>query len=217
MVEKYFAIGDIHGSFRHLENLFPTLPLDRERDTLVFLGDYINRGPQVREVIDFICALKKEGYRIVPLMGNHEYLLLEYAKSQSNSLLPYLRNLGLYSTLSAYGGASLRQLGDLSFLPREHREFLASLLPYFATDDYLFVHAGIKFGVALEDQTMANLCESRERFIYKKTGLDKKIIFGHTPFESPLVREDKVGIDTGAVYGNYLTALELPAFRFYHG
>lgn len=213
---KIFAIGDIHGCHKNLEHLFKIIPFNKREDTLLFLGDYINRGPRVKEVLELILNLRGENIKIIALMGNHEHLLLEYHKTRFKSLLPYLRNLGIENTLASYGGASLNQLGELSFMPETHKSFLLSLLPYYETREYIFVHAGIKPGYSLEQQDLADFLEMRDQFLQAKTGLNKRVIFGHTPFASPLVLKDKIGIDTGAVYGNYLTALELPRLRFYH-
>ena len=213
---KIFAIGDIHGCSAKLSLLLERLPLDPLHDTLVFLGDYLDRGPDVKGVLDQICRLRREGVRVVPLMGNHEFLLLEYHKSGDQALLPYLRGLGLEKTLESYGGASLPQLTSLSFLPPEHRAFLDSLLPYWATEEYLFVHAGLRQGRSLAEQSISDLCEIREPFLSSDVDFGRRVIFGHCPFATPLVTPFKIGIDTGAVYGNLLTAVELPALRFYH-
>jgi serine/threonine protein phosphatase 1 len=214
--EKIFAIGDIHGCADKLRLLLERIPFDAGRDTLVCLGDYLDRGPDVKGVFDQLCRLRAEGVQLKALMGNHEYLLLEYHRSQDAALLPYLRRLGMEKTLASYGGASLAQLGDLAFMPREHRDFLASLLPYWETDEYIFVHAGLRFEQPLSEQDISDLCEVREPFLSDERDYGKRIIFGHTPFVTPFVTAGKIGIDTGAAYGNLLTAVELPSLRFYH-
>ncbi|MFA7382483.1 MAG: metallophosphoesterase [Desulfurivibrionaceae bacterium] len=213
---KIFAIGDIHGCAAKLSLLLKRLPFDPNRDTLVFLGDYLDRGPQVKEVLEQICRLRREGVRIVPLMGNHEFLLLEYHRTGDQALLPYLRGLGLENTLESYGGASLAQLTSLAFLPPEHRAFLDSLLPYWETEDYIFVHAGLRHDQPLAEQDISDLCEVREPFLNAEIDYGKRVIFGHSSFATPLVTPYRIGIDTGAVYGNLLTAVELPGLRFYH-
>lgn len=213
---KIFAIGDIHGCADKLKTLLARIPFDVSRDTLVVLGDYLDRGPGVREVLDQLCRLRAAGAHLVALMGNHEYLLLEYQRRNDAALLPYMRKLGLENTLESYGGASLAQLGDLSFMPGEHRDFLASLLPYWETEEYVFVHAGLRFDQPLGEQEISSLCEVREPFLAEERDYGKRIIFGHTPFATPLVTPNKIGIDTGAAYGNLLTAVELPDLRFYH-
>ena len=213
---KIFAIGDIHGCADQLRRLLERLPFDAGRDTLVFLGDYLDRGPDVKGVLDQLCRLRAEGVHLQALMGNHEYLLLEYHRSQDAALLPYMRRLGMEKTLESYGGASLAELGALAYMPAEHRDFLASLLPYWETDEYIFVHAGLRFGHPLSEQDLSDLCEVREPFLSDERDYGKRIIFGHTPFVTPLVTAGKIGIDTGAAYGNLLTAVELPGLRFHH-
>lgn len=216
MKGNIFAIGDIHGCADKLARLLGRLPFDRARDTLVVLGDYLDRGPQAKQVLDQLCDLRGQGVHLVALMGNHEYLLREYHRSGDQTLLPYLRQLGLQETLESYGGASLPELAALSFLPAAHREFLDALLPYWETEEYLFVHAGLRPEVPLTEQSMADLCEVREPFLRDDHDYGKRVIFGHTPFATPLVTPHKIGIDTGAAYGHLLTAVELPALRFYH-
>ncbi|MFZ5775235.1 MAG: metallophosphoesterase [Thermodesulfobacteriota bacterium] len=213
---RVFAIGDIHGCAEKLATLLGRLPFDPARDTLVFLGDYLDRGPDVRGVLDILCRLREDGVRIKPLVGNHEYLLLSYHRSPDQTLLPYMRRLGLEQTLESYGDASLAGLAALAFLPQAHREFLFSLLPYWETDEYLFVHAGLRHDLAVSDQEISDLCEVREPFLLEERDFGKRVIFGHTPFATPLVTMNKIGIDTGAVYGGLLTAVELPSLHFYH-
>ncbi len=211
--EKIFAIGDIHGCHRQLVELMARLPFDRRRDTLVFLGDYINRGPQSRQVIDYLLDLKAECERAVFLMGNHEYALLAYAASGDVQILHRLRAIGVEATLKSYGNASMRRLRDLSFLPPAHLNFLRSLQFSFRSGTFLFVHADTGDGDS--DRPYQQLTSRRLASAGVPPGGDT-VIFGHTAFETPLVAPGRIGIDTGAVYGNLLTAVELPSLRFYH-
>ncbi|HIJ89967.1 MAG: metallophosphoesterase [Desulfobulbaceae bacterium] len=213
---KIFAIGDIHGCAAKLELLLNRLPFDRAQDTLVFLGDYLDRGPDAKGVLDQICQLRAEGVHVVTLMGNHEYLLLEYHQSGDQVLLPYLRRLGMENTLESYGCASPSGLVSLNFMPKEHRDFLASLLPYWETEEYIFVHAGLRHDQPLVDQDISDLCEVRDPFLSHDRDYGRRVIFGHTPFATPLLTPYRTCIDTGAVYGNLLTAVELPGLRFHH-
>lgn len=213
---KIFAVGDIHGCADKLKLLLARLPFDRAHDTLVFLGDYLDRGPDTRGVLDQLCQLRTDGAHVIALMGNHEYLLLEYHRSGDQALLPYLRRIGMEKTLESYGGASLSELTSLDFMPGEHREFLASLLPYWETEEYIFVHAGMRHDQPLAEQDISDLCEVREPFLSQERDYSKRVIFGHTPFSFPLHTPFRTGIDTGAAYGNLLTAVELPNLLFHH-
>lgn len=212
--ERIFAVGDVHGSCNRLERLLERLPYRAGRDTLVFLGDYIDRGGQSRKVIDLVCRLQDEG-RVIALLGNHEHLLLEYHRTGGAQLLSGLRRQGVEASLESYGCRDLRDLRSLSFLPERHRRFLFSLPLYWETEDYVFVHAGVVPGLALARHTAAQVCETRELEGGSEL-LVKTVVFGHTPFLTPLVTEKRIGIDTGAAYGNMLTAVELPGRVFYH-
>lgn len=213
---KIFAIGDIHGCYEKLRELMERIPYDPQQDTLVFLGDYIDRGPQSREVLTYLCQLRREAEKVVMLMGNHEYLMLEYHRSGDPALLPFLRQLGIDKTLNSYGVNHPQSLQDMLFLPAEHRDLLDSLLPYWETEDYIFVHAGLDPNLSLAQHDLSTLCETRAAFITDEHDYGKLVIFGHTAFDMPFVTPTRIGIDTGAVYGNLLTAVELPARIFYH-
>lgn len=213
---RIFAIGDIHGCRQKLESLLDHLPYDRERDLLVFLGDYINRGPESRGVIDLLCGLRRDGGHLITLMGNHEYLLLEYQRSADPALIPLLRKLQIETTLASYGLKDLNRLHRLTGLPEEHRQFLAALRISYETETHIFVHAGLYPGVPLAEQEPSAMMEVRDVFLSSAHDFGKVVVFGHNTFQTPLVTRTKIGIDTGAVYGNMLTALELPAMVFHH-
>lgn len=223
---KIFAIGDIHGCAQQLAALIDRLPFDPERDTLVFLGDYINRGPDTKAVLDILLGLKKSCADIHFLKGNHEQELLEYTATGHVDSLRTLREMGVEATVESYGGR-IHSLTGLGFFPVEHREFLHSLKFFHLADDYLFIHADINKELLrcpiIESEHRqqrhvmeAGLLSSRRLAQDKTTAIDTMIVFGHIPFASPLVLGDRLGIDTGAVYGNMLTAVELPALRFFH-
>ncbi len=216
MAGKIYAIGDIHGCYDRLKELLDRIPYEPGRDRLVFLGDYIDRGADSARVLDLLCRLREEAHDMVALMGNHEYMLLEYARAKDPSLLPFLRNMGFDATVTSYHKETGFDTRPLSFLPARHMDFLSSLLPYWQTEEYIFVHAGLEPGIPLEKTDPAILCEVREPFITKEFDFGKKVVFGHTPFSLPLVTPTKIGVDTGAAYGNMLTAVELPDEVFYH-
>jgi serine/threonine protein phosphatase 1 len=213
---KIFAIGDIHGRLDKLRDLLARLPYRPGRDRLVFLGDYLDRGPDSAKVLDLLCELRRRDPGTIALLGNHEYLLLEYHRSGDPALLPYLRKLGIDTTLKSYGVHTGFGLHSLDFLPASHRVWLTDLRLYWESADYIFVHAGLEAGIPLAAQDATSCCESRDSFITSDYDFGKKVIFGHTEFELPLVTRTKIGIDTGAGHGNLLTAVELPGESFYH-
>ncbi|MDY6974340.1 MAG: hypothetical protein SV775_18800 [Thermodesulfobacteriota bacterium] len=100
-------------------------------------------------------------------------------------------------------------------VPQDHMSFYRSLNPYIELQDYYLVHAGFRPGVPANKQSQEDMIWIRESFIDSDYDFGKKVIFGHTPFYEPLIMANKIGLDTGAVYGNRLTCLELPAFRFH--
>lgn len=213
---RIFAVGDIHGCYRKLTVLIERLPFNPAEDFLVFLGDYINRGPESRQVIDFLLELKEKVRNIIFLMGNHEHGLLEYARSGHPDDLRTLRPLGVEATLDSYGNNSMRSMRNLDFLPDHHKTFLGRLERCRRLGKYLFIHAGIIPGEDVRACSLDRLLTVRDTFLSCPGRTDEIVVFGHTPFETPFVTRDKIGIDTGAVYGNLLTAVELPRLRFYH-
>jgi len=209
-MKKIYAVGDIHGCFEKLKFLMGKIQLDAERDTLVFLGDYIDRGAQSFEVVQYLIKLRREIDDVVFLKGNHEDLLLKYLAGQFK--LTYLLNGGA-ETLESY---RMHRNGPQNpLIPDQHMDFFASLLLYHESSDYIFVHAGLREYISLSDQNSEDLLWIRDAFISSDYDFGKRVVFGHTPFAEPLVRFNKIGIDTGAVYGNKLTCVELPACKFY--
>lgn len=205
---KIFVIGDIHGCLQKLKNLISGIDIDGKLDTVVFLGDYIDRGPDSRGVVQYILDFKNEKKNVFCLMGNHEDLFLYYL-SYGLYETAFLFNGG-HSTLVSYNFP--RVIEDI---PRRHQYFFNSLLLYYEMEDYIFVHAGLRPGVPLEKQDKYDLLWIRNEFIESDYDFGKTVVFGHTGFSGPLFLENKIGIDTGAVFGGRLTCLELPGKRIY--
>jgi serine/threonine protein phosphatase 1 len=208
--EKIFIIGDIHGCLDMLKRMLDKIRWQPDKDRLIFLGDYIDRGESSRGVVDFILGLKKMSSGIQCLVGNHEAAFLEYLNGKDKKL--FLMNGG-YSTLESYDAG--REGPDNHLVPASHLEFYNSLDTSLELEDYYVVHAGFRPGVPLPQQTFEDQIWIRDPFIFSAYNFGKKVIFGHTPFSEPLILENKIGLDTGAVYGNKLTCLELPAFKFH--
>ena len=204
---KIFAIGDIHGCLWSLEKLLNILPVNWGKDLVIFLGDYIDRGPDPKGVIEKMLELKElYGDKIIPLKGNHEWMFERFLKGIDVDIF-------LYNG----GGATLKSYykdGELK-IPEEHLNFLKELKLYYETEDYIFVHAGLRPGKKLEEQNEEDLLWIRESFYFSEYKFPKTIVFGHTPFPVPLILNDRIGIDTGCVYGGKLTAIELPSKKIY--
>jgi serine/threonine protein phosphatase 1 len=191
-----YVIGDIHGCLKPLQQLMGLIK-PGEGDQVIFVGDYIDRGPDSKGVVEYLLSLKGN---LVFLMGNHERMFLDYLKGKNRLL--YLVNGG-GSTLRSYGGASM--------VPEDHLEFFENLHLSCQAQEYLFVHAGIRPGVPLERQNPEDLLWIRDEFIHHRGRFAKTIVFGHTPMEEVLMLPDRIGIDTGCVYGGKLTCLVLPS------
>ncbi len=209
-MRKIFAIGDIHGCADKLKALMDKIPIDHANDRLVFIGDYIDRGPNSFEVVDYLVDLKQHHAEIVFLKGNHEDMLQKYLAGSDR--FTYLFNGG-QQTLDSY--LNRQNKTEFSPIPSDHLEFYKSLLLYYQTEDYIFVHAGIRPKIPLEKQNPDEILWIREDFIHSKLDFGKRVIFGHTPYSEPLVQPNKIGIDTGAVYGNLLTCVQLPELVFF--
>jgi len=208
--EKIFVIGDVHGCLEMLQRLIDKIEWNPASDRLIFIGDYIDRGENSKGVIDFILKLKEDSTFIQCLIGNHEQMFIDYLSgvdSQSSLL-----NGGL-TTLRSYEG--IRRGKDDPLIPSSHLDFFSSLLTMIELEHYYIVHAGFQPHIEIEDQSLNDMIWIREEFIYSDYDFGKLVIFGHTPFNSPLIMKNKIGIDTGAVFGNYLTCLELPEEKFH--
>lgn len=200
------VIGDIHGCHSPLVQMLDIiLP---KADTLVFLGDYVDRGPNSKEVVTTILSLRATQPRVITLMGNHDFLFLQYLSGGDERL--FLQAGGL-ETLASYGIDPLASLEQrISQVPADHLAFFRTLPLYWEDQYALYVHAGLQPGRHLSQQTPQWCLWARDAFLTTHLDFKKPVIFGHTVFPEPLMCTDKIGIDTGAVYGGHLTALLLP-------
>ncbi|KQC06990.1 MAG: metallophosphatase [Smithella sp. SDB] len=213
-MNKIFAIGDIHGCLEKLKELMSRIDIDGRNDTLIFIGDFIDRGRFSKEVIDYILRLQSKYKKMICLLGNHERMFLNYLEGVDEDM--YLVNGGI-NTLHSYGISLYDDIKKRkSKIPADHQSFFQSLLPYYEKGKYIFVHAGLNPDVPLAEQGMYDLLWVRYEFIESKKDMGKIVIFGHTPVgEKPLIRKNKIGIDTGVVYGGKLTCIELPDLKIY--
>jgi serine/threonine protein phosphatase 1 len=232
---RIIAIGDIHGCRDALCRLLDKLAYGAE-DTLVFLGDYCDRGPDTPGVVTRLLELQAAHAHCVFLRGNHDAMLLHFLALQpagDGDAFTLACNGGL-QTLQQYGCPNelLRQCPEgrlpsddirralADCICAEHREFFMATRPLHVTRHYVFAHAGINPQRTLATQTHNDLFWVREEFIAMPHTLPQVVIYGHTPtydldWRPRDDRENrKIGVDTGAVYGGFLTALILPQMDF---
>jgi serine/threonine protein phosphatase 1 len=218
MNKRLFAIGDIHGCFNTFRTLLEQKIQIKEGDKIILLGDYIDRGTQSKEVIDYIIDLKEKGVDIVPLLGNHEAMLLD-AYNNEGLTSKWIQNGGS-ETLKSFNLTSLKNIEP------KYLEFFKGLSYYFTFEEYLFVHAGFNdsdINPFADKYSMIWLCKQT----YENPLLMNKIIIhGHRPIPievcKNIVHSNKnvINLDTGCVYSNMtgygtLTAIELNARSLY--
>ena len=218
---RIYAIGDIHGRLDLLDEVLSRIDADIASNAIphamcVFLGDYIDRGRDSKRVLDRLiraCAVRPT----ICLMGNHEAYLREFLKDPG--ILAEWRHYGGLDTLLSYGlvptieNDAKRQLelaSDLhKVLPSDHRAFLDGLKQYFICGDFFFVHAGVRPGVCLTQQSEDDLLWIRADFLSSEDDFGKVIVHGHTPVFEPDIRPNRINIDTGAYATGRLTCLVL--------
>lgn len=220
-----YAIGDIHGRLDLLKELLTHIltdaerhPDDRQRD-LVFLGDYIDRGPDSSRVIEALLALELPGFTLFFLMGNHEDAMLEFLDGESNGAA-WLTYGGLETSIS-YGvpvrrlpvndeSAAELRAALCSAVPHKHIDFMRRCVLSHVVDDYVFVHAGVRPGRPLEQQSPRDLLWIREEFLRAPGALPGRVVVhGHTICDVPQDLGHRIDIDTGAFVSGRLTCLVL--------
>jgi len=216
MSGRLFAVGDVHGCAAELETLLAALPL-ATGDTVVFVGDYVDRGPDSARVIELALDMaRRTDVRTVCLRGNHEDMCLAYLGGPGHWADAWLDNGGR-ATLRSWGLDPATPAAEVAAaIPPAHRAFLDGLRRWHVTDAHLVVHAGIRPGRPLDAQDDEELYWIREPFLASTHGLPQTIVFGHTPYRDVFVDLPyKVGIDTGCVYGGMLTCLETTSGRLW--
>lgn len=218
---RLYCIGDIHGRLDLLRELHGRIERDADRfagtKTLVYLGDYIDRGLQSREVIDELLDAPLADFETVHLLGNHEQTLLDFLQYPEHAI-GWL-NWGGRETLLSYGvdlppgfqrpDPVLLRDELRANLPEAHLAFMQSLPLTYAAGDYLFVHAGIRPGVPLAEQRESDLLWIRQEFLDWAEPHERVVVHGHSISEEVEMRANRIGIDTGAFYTGVLTALVL--------
>jgi serine/threonine protein phosphatase 1 len=214
-----YAIGDIHGRLDLLSALHERIEADAARRTpdrrvIVYLGDYVDRGPDSRGVIETLASAPLTGFESVHLKGNHEDFLMRFLVD--DTVAPIWLYNGGGRTLESYGVKLGRwpswtdvQAAFRAAIPEHHRDFLAALQLYHVEGDYAFVHAGILPGVPLSGQRPEDMMWIREEFLFDSRRHDHVIVHGHSIRPQPDVSANRIGIDTGAYKSGVLTALVL--------
>jgi serine/threonine protein phosphatase 1 len=222
---RIYAIGDIHGCDLLLDRMIEAINRDAHglapRDALVVtLGDYVDRGPGSRAVIERL-AHNPFSTDFIALKGNHEVLLERFLAEPETAR--YWRQLGGIETMRSYGvdvadvkrgnfydaaAAALKQA-----MPLAHREFVASLKTSVTAGRYFLCHAGVRPGVPLDRQSQDDLLTIRETFLHSRADLGKVVVHGHTPVEDPELRPNRINVDTGAFVTGRLTCAVLEGER----
>jgi len=219
--EVVYAVGDLHGCATLLVEAFARIDADiaarrAKKATQVFIGDYIDRGPDSFGVIEAL-SQRRRSHATVLIGGNHEAMLGQFLADPAT--LPAFAQLGGLPTLMSYG---LRPSGRLdasagadlaaafrAALPENHREVFASLQYSFTLGDFMFVHAGVRPNVALCDQETHDLLWIRDDFLLCEEPFEKFVVHGHTPVPEPDLRFNRANIDTGAFATGKLTVLAI--------
>jgi serine/threonine protein phosphatase 1 len=218
---RLYCVGDIHGRLDLLEELHEMIRADaggfEGSKGLVYLGDYIDRGAQSKQVLDALIEQPLDGFTAIHLLGNHEQTLLDFL-AHPQAAASWL-NFGGKEALMSYGvglgRVQMSQQVDLlrdeleAKLPQSHLEFLASCRPMHTEGSYCFVHAGIRPGLPLDEQSPEDLMWIRDEFIRSREDHGCIVVHGHSITEEVEWQPNRIGIDTGAYYSGLLTALVL--------
>jgi serine/threonine protein phosphatase 1 len=220
-------VSDIHGCASLLERVFAAIDLHLARSAParslhLFLGDYIDRGPDSSQTIDLLIDRSRR-HQSVFLKGNHEAFLLEVL--QDSGRLEAWKDYGGFQTLMSYGLkpsikpdlTEQKELvqGLLRAMPDQHRRFFGNLKPCFFCGDFFFVHAGVRPGIPLRRQRQEDLFWIRDEFLQSNDDFGKFIVHGHTPVPKPDLRTNRINIDTGAYATGVLTLLTIEGDRMF--
>lgn len=217
-----YAIGDIHGRDDLFAKLLELIEQDRskreyERCVLILLGDLVDRGPDSNKVVERALMLAPSYDKVHHLVGNHEECMLA-ALTGDVRALRYFSRIGGDATIRSYlnddvlyDAASFEELAELfpRCVPQEHVDFLSRGEDMVRYGDYVFVHAGIRPGVSLDNQSRSDLRWIREEFLSATTDFGALVVHGHTISDQVDIRSNRIGIDTGAYQFGALTALGL--------
>jgi serine/threonine protein phosphatase 1 len=221
--QRIYAIGDIHGRLDLLDQLMRMIVTDDQergpirRRTLVFLGDYIDRGADSSGVLERLLTGLPAGFECICLKGNHEEMLMQSLIDPGR--MPVWTFNGGLETMASYGLAAGRKDVEVrprdlaealaAAIPNRHLAFLEGLVLSVTFGDYLFVHAGVHPALPLTAQRKEDCLFIREPFLSHRGSFGKIVVHGHTPVPQPEVKSNRIGIDTGGFFTGHLTALRL--------
>ena len=229
---RVYAVGDIHGRADLLHRIQDMIGDDaasaaRRRKVVVYLGDYVDRGPESFQVVDHLITHPLDGFETVHLKGNHEEFLIRFVEDGAMGAAWMMNGGG--ATLVSYGvsafnfflgepGLKRAQKRLAGTIPPSHLDFYHGLRLTHVEGDYLFVHAGLRPGVAIDDQKEGDMIWIRDDFLKADTRFDKMVVHGHSIEPEPDIQAYRIGIDTGAYRSGRLTCLILEGAtrRFLH-
>lgn len=230
MSEPLYVVGDIHGQMDRLEDALDWIVNDGGADArIVFLGDYVDRGPESRAVLDLMIEARDLGRPWTMLLGNHEDLFLRFLKTPLDTH-PRMRSdiswlspvIGGAETLASFGVTADPSADPVAIcdkarkaVPQAVRDFMAGLPRYFATQDALFVHAGIRPGIPLAQQDPEDLIWIRHDFLDDQRDHGTLVVHGHTPVDIPCHFGNRINCDGGAGYGRPIYPVVLVGAQAY--
>ena len=219
---KIFVVGDIHGCNNLLKQIHKKI-LDKSNNVsgnklLIYLGDYIDRGPTIKETVQTILYFQPRGFQCIFLLGNHEQMMLDFINNVPDSLYQWILNGG-DKTLDSYGVKEISLIKDetirdkfVSNIPKDHYQFFNNLFLSYQWEDYFFVHAGIDPDIPLDKQDKNTLIWQRKRkFLANTKAFEKIIVHGHTPQPEIENLTNRINLDTGAFYTGILSCLIIDA------
>lgn len=229
---RVYAVGDIHGRADLLHRIQGLIREDAagasdRRKVVVYLGDYVDRGPESFQVVEHLISHPLDGFESIHLKGNHEEFIIRFIEDGTMGTA-WMMNGGSATLVSYevsafnlfFGKPGLRRARKrlAETIPRDHLDFYHGLRLTHAEGDYLFVHAGLRPGVAIDDQKEGDMIWIRDAFLKAEGGFDKVVVHGHSIEPEPDIRAHRIGIDTGAYRSGRLTCLVLEGRdrRFLH-
>ena len=224
---KRYVVGDIHGCLKSFRRMVTEKLKLKKEDTMFLLGDYVDRGPDSKGVLDFIMELKADGYDVRPIMGNHEYMML-LSREDDDKFADWMKN-GSAQTLMSFGipEDKTTERESMKMIPALYYDFISSLSYFEETDDFYFVHAGLGKDVTDPKDDINTLFWSRKEFYNKSLLKNRILIHGHTPVSMASI-QDRVfdgdgkilNLDCGCVYPHFegfghLAAMDLDTFELF--